>query len=88
MSKKDIRKNDREDIKTIELSNNGKVVVKKHSEMPRVQIFKGDGQQLTQPVAYPRFRKNIYIKLCSMEISKQEVVKTLDTLDSIINPLI
>ncbi|MGL4741007.1 MAG: hypothetical protein ACRC41_09400 [Sarcina sp.] len=85
MNKNDNSKND---IKTIHLSNKGKVVIKKHSEMPRVQIFREDGEQLTQPVAYPRFRKNIYIKLCSMDITKQEVVKTLDTLDSVINPLI
>ena len=77
------------DIKTIELPNKAKVIIKKHpSDLPRVQLFKENGDQLTQPVAFPRFRKNIYQKLCSMDITRQEVVKALGTIDTITNEMV
>lgn len=77
------------DMKSIELPNKGKVIIKKHpSDLPRVQLFKENGDQLTQPVAYPRFRKNIYQKLCSMDITRQEVIQALATIDSITNAMV
>ncbi|WP_297522099.1 hypothetical protein [uncultured Clostridium sp.] len=77
------------DTKSIELSNKAKVIIKKHpSDLPRVQLFQENGDQLTQPVAFPRFRKNIYQKLCAMNITKQEVIKTLGTIDSITNAMV
>lgn len=77
------------DMKSIDLPNKGKVIIKKHpSDLPRVQLFKENGDQLTQPVAYPRFRKNIYQKLCSMDLSRQDVVKALGTIDSITNAMV
>lgn len=80
---------DNKDIKTIELPNKAKVVIKKHpSDLPRVQLFNENGDQVTQPVAFPRFRKNIYQKLCAMDITRQEVVKALGTIDTITNAMV
>ncbi|MGL4992323.1 MAG: hypothetical protein ACRC57_14380 [Sarcina sp.] len=77
------------DLKTIELPNKAKVVIKRHpSDLPRVQLFKENGDQLTQPVAFPRFRKNIYQKLCAMDMTRQEIVKSLDTIDNITNEMV
>lgn len=76
------------EMKYIELSNKVKISIKKHSTMPRVQLFKESGEQITQPVGYPRFRKGVYQHLCALDIPRKEVVKTLGTLDTITNEMI
>ena len=76
-----------DEMKYIELSNKVKISIKKNS-MPRVQLFKENGEQITQPVGYPRFRKNVYQQLCAMDITREEVVKTLGELDTITNDMV